>query len=106
VLVAVVFTLGAAGLVSAQEKAKTTTKTAAGTVKAASGDAIVVAGKSKGKDAEWTFGVDGKTKITKGGKDVGLAVLKAGDPVNVRYLEHDGKSLAQAITITSKQAPP
>lgn len=114
VLVAVVFAVGAVGVVTAQEKAKPatddkmkmTTKTAAGTVKAASGDSVVVAGKSKGKDAEWTFGVDGKTKIKKGGKDVSAADLKAGDPVSVRYMEHDGKSLAQTITVTAKKTQP
>lgn len=114
VLVATVFAVGAVGLVTAQEKAKPatddkmkmTTKTAAGTVKSAAGDSVVVAGKSKGKDAEWTFGVDAKTKVKKAGKDVTAADLKAGDSVSVRYMEHDGKSVAQTITVTPKKSQP
>jgi hypothetical protein len=114
VLIAAVFAVGAVGVVIAEEKPKPatddkmkmTTKTAAGTVKSAAGDSVVVAGKSKGKDAEWTFGVDGKTKIKKGGKDVNAAELKAGDAVSVRYMEHDGKSVAQTITVTAKKAQP
>ena len=34
-----------------------------GTVKSAAADNITVAGKTKGKEAEWTFAVDPKTKI-------------------------------------------
>ena len=110
VLVAAVFAVGTVGLAAAQEK-KTTTddkmkmtaKTAAGTVKSASGDSVVVAGKRQGKDAEWTFAVDAKTKVKKGGKDVAANELKAGDPVNVRYMEHEGKAIAQTITVTPKK---
>jgi uncharacterized membrane protein YcaP (DUF421 family) len=109
VLVAVVFAVGTIGVVTAQEK-KTTTddkmkmaaKTAAGTVKSASGDSVVVAGKKQGKDAEWTFAVDAKTKVKKAGKDVAAKELKAGDPVSVQYMEHEGKAIAQTITVTPK----
>jgi hypothetical protein len=116
VLVAVTFALGAVGLATAQEKKTTpektgtsekikmTTKTAVGTVKSASTDSVVVAGKSKGKDTEWTFALDPKTKVRKGGKDATAADLKAGDPVSVRYTEHDGRATAQAITVTAKRA--
>jgi hypothetical protein len=118
-LVVVTFTAGLASLASAQtqtlpkpeekkmDKAgekkagdkKMTAKNANGAVKSASADSVVVAGKDKGKDAEWTFAVDSKTKIKKGGKDVSAADLKAGDPVHVRYMEHEGKTVAQVITV-------
>ncbi len=115
---AVVFTTSTVGLVLAQQappatekkaddkmgekKApakKMSAKTANGTVKSASADSLVVTGKAKGKDAEWTFGVDGKTKIKKAGKDVMAADLKAGDAVTVRYMEHEGKQVAQSVTV-------
>jgi len=80
---------------------KTTAKTAVGTVKSASPDSLVVAGKSKGKDTEWTFAVDSTTKVRKAGKDVTATELKPGDPVRVRYMEHDGKSVAQTIAVTT-----
>lgn len=87
---------------------KMSTKNANGTVKSASSDSVVVAGKEKGKDAEWTFAVDPKTKIKKGGKDATVADLKPGDSVHVRYMEHDGKTVAQAINVrggsTAKKA--
>lgn len=76
---------------------KPSTKTANGTVKSASVDSIVVAGKEKGKDAEWTFAVDAKTKIKKGGKDATAADLKAGDGVQVKYMEDGGKATAQSV---------
>ena len=48
---------------------------ASGTVKTAAADSIVVAGKTKGKDSEWTFSVDPKTKVRKGGSGQGKAEL-------------------------------
>jgi hypothetical protein len=78
---------------------KMSSKSAKGAVKSASADSVVVAGKEKGKDAEWTFAVDPKTKIKKGGKDVSAADLKPGDSVQVRYMDHDGKTVAQSINV-------
>lgn len=115
-LVAVVFVAGLAGSAVAQttqtapktdqkpaaeKKAdkKMPTKNASGTVKSASAGSVVVAGKDKDKAMEWTFAVDPKTKIKKAGKDVAAADLKAGDNVQVRYMEHEGKSVAQTITV-------
>jgi len=127
--VAVVFALGTTGLAVAQgdkktEEKKTETKTetktemksdtkmdkkadkkpaaknAKGTVKSASADSLVVAGKSKGKDEEWTFGVDSKTSIKKGGKSITPADVKAGDSVQVKYTEDAGKMTAQTVTVT------
>lgn len=74
-------------------------KTAQGTVKAASGDSLVVAGKEKGKDAEWTFAVDSKTAIRKSGKSITAADVKPGDQVSVRYMDHDGKATAMAVQV-------
>ena len=78
---------------------KMAAKHAKGTVKSATADSIVVSGKDKGKDAEWTFAVDAGTKIKKGGKDVTASDVKAGDSVDVRYGEKDGKMMAQAVTV-------
>ena len=74
-------------------------KTAMGTVKSASADSLVVAGKEKGKDAEWTFAVDAKTAIRKSGKAVTAADLKPGDQVQVRYMDHEGKATATAVQV-------
>lgn len=110
-LMAVTFLAGMAGPALAAEKPqdkatmdkagdkKMPAKNANGTVKSASADSVVVAGKDKGKDAEWTFAVEPKTKIKKGGKDISAGDLKAGDSVHVRYMDHDGKSVAQTINV-------
>ena len=74
-------------------------KNAQGTVKSASADSVVVAGKEKSKDAEWTFAVDSKTAIRKSGKAITAADLKAGDQVHVRYMDHEGKATAVAIQV-------
>lgn len=81
------------------EKKKPAARNANGTVKSASADSIVVAGKEKGKDTEWTFAVDPKTMIKKGGKSITAADLKAGDAVHVRYTDADGKAVAQAVNV-------
>lgn len=119
VFVAAVFVAGTAGFAFAQApttpapkaddkkmdekkpttEKKMTSKNASGTLKAASADSVVVAGKDKGKDAEWTFALDAKTKIKKAGKDVTAADLKPGDSVQVRYMEHEGKAVAQTIMV-------
>lgn len=80
---------------------KAATKTATGTVKSASPDSIVVAGKDKGKDAEWTFAVDGKTKVKKAGKDMMAKDLAPGDKVTVRYMDHDGKATAMNVNVSA-----
>jgi hypothetical protein len=80
---------------------KASTKTANGTVKSASPDSIVVAGKDKGKDAEWTFAVDGKTKVKKAGKDMMAKDLAPGEKVTVRYMDHDGKATAMNVNVSA-----
>ena len=120
--VALVFAMGTAGLAVAQEKKaeekksemksdakmdkkekKAAAKSASGTVKSASADSLVVGGKMKGKDEEWTFGVDSKTTIKKGGKAITAADVKPGDSVQVKYTEDAGKMVAQSVTV--KAAP-
>ena len=120
--VAVVFAMGVAGLAVAQEKKgdekksemksdtkmekkekKPAAKSASGTVKSAAADSLVVGGKMKGKDEEWTFGVDSKTSIKKGGKSISAADVKAGDSVQVKYTEDAGKMMAQSVMV--KAAP-
>jgi hypothetical protein len=80
--------------------------TAVGTVKTAGPDSIVVAGKSKGKDTEWTFALNDKTKIKKAGKDVTAKDLATGDKVTVRYMDEAGKMTAMTVNASSasKQA--
>lgn len=87
---------------AAEMMKKMPVKNANGVVKSAAADSIVVAGKEKTKerkDTEWTFAVDPKTVIRKGGKSITAADLKAGDLVHVRYMEVDGKAHAQAIRV-------
>jgi DUF4097 and DUF4098 domain-containing protein YvlB len=122
-LVGIAFVAGTIGSVAAQTSTTTTdkkpaadtkkdasakkasTKTATGTVKSAAPDNIVVAGKDKGKDAEWTFAVDPKTKIRKGGKDIAATDLAAGDPVLVRYHEMGGKNVAESVMVRAAKKP-
>lgn len=126
VFVAVAFAAGPAGLALAQtqpapaekkaeekkaeeKKApaaakKPAAKKASGTVKSAAADSLVVAGKEKGKETEWTFAVDPKTKIRRGGKDITAADLKAGDSVQVSYTEQDGKAVAQSVVARAVKA--
>jgi ribosomal protein S1 len=116
-LVGIAFVAGTVGFAAAQTGTTTTdkkpaadtkmkdtsakkTKTATGTVKTASPDSIVVAGKDKGKDAEWTFAVDDKTKVKKAGKDTMAKDLAAGDKVTVRYMDHDGKATAMNVNVS------
>lgn len=79
------------------DKMTMATQTAVGRVKSVSADSLVVMGKSKGKGAEWTFVLDAKTKIKRAGKDTTAADLKEGDGVQVRYMEHGGKNVAQTV---------
>ena len=120
-LVGIAFVFASAGLVSAQTPAPATKPedkkmdkmekkaphhTAVGTVKMAGPDSIVVAGKAKGKETEWTFAVNDKTKIKKAGKDVTAKDLAPGDKVTVRYMDEGGKMTATTVSASaaSKQA--
>jgi hypothetical protein len=121
VLVGIAFVAGTVGFAAAQATSTTdkkpaadgkmvkkdasakkgATKTAVGTVKSASPDSIVVAGKEKGKDMEWTFAVDDKTKVKKAGKDTMAKDLAAGDRVTVRYMDQDGKPTAMSVNVAA-----
>ena len=120
-LVGIAFVFASAGLASAQTPAPATKPeekkmekmekkaphhTAVGTVKTAGADGIVVAGKAKGKETEWTFAVSDKTKIRKAGKDVTAKDLAPGDKVSVRYMDEGGKMTAMTVSASagSKQA--
>ena len=88
------------------EAKKPAAQNANGTVKSAAADTIVVSGKAKGgKDAEWTFAVDPKTKVRKGGKDISAADLAAGDNVHVRYHQDAGKNVADAVMVRAAKKP-
>ena len=110
---AVAFAAGTVGLAAAQttvapekkagytksEPKKTAAKSAAGTVKSAAADTLVVVGKDKGKAVEWTFAVGPNTTVEAGGKAITAAELRAGDSVQVKYSEQDGKAVAQSVRI-------
>ena len=121
-LIGVAFVAGVSGSVLAQGTTSTTPKegtkmdkpagekkpaahNASGTVKTAAADNLVVSGKAKGKDTEWTFAVDPKTKIRKAGKDITAADLAAGDSVSVRYHEDMGKNVADSVMVRTAKKP-
>jgi hypothetical protein len=81
------------------EKPKKATRNVSGTVRSAGGDTVVVAGRDKGRDAEWTFAIEPNTHIRKGSKSIVAGDLKPGDAVQVRYLERDGKAQAESILV-------
>jgi hypothetical protein len=98
------------GSTSAADKKAETKKVASrnvsGTVKSSSADALVVTGRDKGKDAEWTFAVDVTTNIRKGSKSITAGDLKAGDAVQVRYVEQNGKATAQSVLVKAAKKDP
>jgi hypothetical protein len=120
-LIGVAFVAGVSGSVLAQtttapktdekktEKPAAEKKPAAhntsGTVKTAAADSIVVTGKAQGKETDWTFSVDPKTKIRKNGKDITAGDLAAGDNVHVRYHEDAGKKVADAVMVRAAKQP-
>ena len=125
-LIGVAFVAGVSGSVLAQGTTSTTPKegtkmdkpaekpaadkkpaahNASGTVKTAAADNLVVTGKAKGKETEWTFSVDPKTKIRKAGKDITAADLAAGDSVSVRYHEDMGKNVADSVMVRTAKKP-
>ena len=97
----------------AQAKAASKTLSATGKVSAVTADSVTV----KGKDGEWTFGVDkGTTVVAKGGSHK-MAAMKAdkkptvitefvsvGDDVSVKY--HDMGATKHAATVTVRSAVP
>ena len=83
------------------DKPRRAVRNISGTVQSAAKDTIVVTGREKGKDAEWTFAIDPMTHIRRGSKSIVAADLKPGDAVQVRYLERDGKAQAESILVTN-----
>ena len=81
------------------DKPKRAIRNVSGKVRSAVGDVVVVAGRDKGKDAEWTFAIDPTTHIRRGSQSIVAADLKPGDAVQVRYLERDGKAQAESILV-------
>ena len=78
-----------------------------GTVKTSAADSLVVSGKAKGgKDTQWTFAVDPKTKIRKSGKDITAGDLAAGDTVHVRYHAETGKNVADEVLVRAPNKAP
>jgi len=84
---------------------KVASRNVRGTVKSSSSDTVVVAGRDKGKDAEWTFAVEPTTDIRKGTKSIVAGDLKPGDAVQVRFTEQDGKAMARSIVVKGKGGP-
>jgi hypothetical protein len=84
---------------------KTPPRNVSGTIKSSSQEMVVVAGRDKGRDAEWTFAVEPTTDIRKGGKSIVARDLKPGDVVQVRFTEADGKAMARSIVVKAKDAP-
>ena len=81
------------------EQRKVPARTVNGVVRSSSPDTVVVSGRDKGKDMEWTFAVELMTDIRKRGKSVIVGDLKPGDAVQVRFTEQDGKALARSIQV-------
>lgn len=114
VALALVLVLGAAGAAAAQTSAtgatvakqaeakKNASRNVSGTVKSSSVDTVVVAGRDRGKDAEWTFAIEPTTDIRKGGKSIVANSLKPGDSVQVRFTEREGKAMARSIVVKGK----
>ena len=64
-----------------------------GTVKSVEPNGFVVSGKEHNKERDWAFAITDKTTMKRGEE------LKAGDVVTVEYVEHDGKVVAQSVTV-------
>jgi hypothetical protein len=116
VALALALVLGIAGVAAAQaptsgstaakktDVQKPASRSVSGTVKSASLETVVVAGRDKGKDAEWTFAVEPTTNIRKGDKSIVAGDLKPGDVVQVRFAEQDGRAVARSILVKGKDA--
>jgi len=112
-MVFVAVLLAAAPAFAQDKPASGKTLTAMGKVSAVAADSVTV----KGKDAEWTFGVDKATTVVAKGGSHKMAAMKAdkkptvitefvsvGDDVTVKY--HDLGATKHAATVTVKSAAP
>jgi hypothetical protein len=60
---------------------------------------VMLAGKIKGGSRETVISIDEKTRITMGKKKKGLADVKEGDKVLIKYKEIEGKNAAKSLAI-------
>ena len=90
----------------AKASPKSPSRNVTGTVRSSSPEAVVVAGRDRGKDNEWTFAVEPTTNIRKGSKAIVAADLKPGDPVQVRFVERNGKAHAESIRVEVRKDAP
>lgn len=81
------------------DKSKRAIRNVSGKVRSAGANIVVVTGRDKGKEAEWTFAIDPTTHIRRGRQTIVASDLKPGDAVQVRYLERDGKAQAESILV-------
>ena len=77
-----------------------------GSVRTASSEAIVVVGRDKGREIEWTFALEPTTNIRKGSKSIVGTDLKVGENVQVRFSERDGKAVAESVIVRAPKEPP
>ena len=89
-----------------QASPKSPSRNVTGTVRSSSADTVVVAGRDKGKDSEWTFAVEPTTDIRKGSKAIIAADLRPGDGVSVRFVERNGKAHAEWIRVKDTRKHP
>ena len=110
--IAVAFALGYAAALPAEAapdakaSAKSQSRNVTGTVRSSSSETVVVAGRDKGKDNEWTFAVEPTTNIRKGSKAIIAADLKPGDAVQVRFVERNGKAHVESIRVEVRKDTP
>lgn len=107
--IALIFSLGFAGhspteaspepKVAQAQTPKATARSVSGTVRSSSPDTVVVTGREKGKESEWTFAVEPTTNIRKGSKAIVASDLKPGDGVDVRFVERNGKPHVEMIRV-------
>jgi hypothetical protein len=77
-----------------------------GSVRTASSEAIVVVGRDKGREIEWTFALEPTTNIRKGNKSIVGKDLKVGENVQVRFSERDGRAVAESVIVRGPKNPP
>jgi hypothetical protein len=85
------------------ERPKVVTRSVTGTVKTTTDSGLVVVGRETGgNDKEWTFAVDGNTRVDSAGKTKTANELRAGDSVTVTYTNRDGKIVAQSVKVNAR----
>ena len=85
---------------------KRVVRSVSGSIRTASSEAIVVVGRDKGREIEWTFALEPTTNIRKGNKSIVGKDLKVGENVQVRFSERDGKAVAESVIVRAAKTPP